>query len=122
VLRQLLSKASIASESLGPLGAANEISTAPVDQNQSAHLVADIEFVSLNDWAAIRAQLAAVKAISAIDVAGLTLHEAQIGLTYLGQTEQLQYAMAQQNLNLSVSGGQYTLELSEGRTTPASSR
>jgi hypothetical protein len=118
-VQHLLRDADRASEPLDLMGAANEASNGVTDKNESTHLVADIQFASPDDWATIRAQLAAVKAISDINVVGLTLHEAQIDLTYFGQIEQLRYAMAQQNLDLSVGGDEYTLELSRGRTTAA---
>jgi hypothetical protein len=118
-VQHLLRDADRASEPLDLIGAANEASNGVTDKNESTHLMADIQFASPDDWATIRAQLAAVKAISDINVVGLTLHEAQIDLTYFGQIEQLRYAMAQQNLDLSVGGDEYTLELSRGRTTAA---
>jgi hypothetical protein len=58
----------------------------------------------------IRAELQALKAISATDVVGLARHEAQFDVAYLGPIEQLMDALAQRNLNLQDSGGQYTLE------------
>jgi hypothetical protein len=47
-----------------------------------------------------------------LDVIGLSLHEAEINLTYFGPIEELPKAMAGQNLELSNSAGHYTLELS----------
>ena len=45
------------------------------------------------------------------DVMGLTVNEAEVGLTYSGRSEQLRDALAQQKLELVDSGGQFTLQL-----------
>jgi uncharacterized protein DUF2066 len=82
-----------------------------VDYALQARLVADVQFDSLEDWARIRADLDAVKSISAVDVVGLALHEAEIGVSYSGRPEQLRDALAQQNLQLSNMDGQFTLQL-----------
>jgi hypothetical protein len=76
-----------------------------------ARLTADVQFDSLDDWAKIRKQLGAVRAVSDMDVIGLSLHEAELALTYSGRPEQLRDAMAQQDLNLINAQGQYTLQL-----------
>jgi hypothetical protein len=76
-----------------------------------AQLTADVQFDSLDDWAKIRKQLGAVKAVADIDVTGLALHEAEIQLVYFGRPEQLRDALAQQNLSLGSAGGQFTLQL-----------
>jgi Uncharacterized protein conserved in bacteria (DUF2066) len=81
------------------------------DDNAHAHLTADVRFRGLKAWATLRAHLGAVKAIREMDVVGLALSEAEIGLTYSGRIEQLRAALAQQDLELSDSGGEYTLEL-----------
>jgi hypothetical protein len=82
-----------------------------VDFGATGHLVADVQFDSLNDWAKIRAGLAAIRSISGVDVIGLALHEAEIGLTYSGRPEQLHDALAQQRLDLKAVDGQYTLQV-----------
>ncbi len=74
-------------------------------------LTADVTFDSIDDWAKIRAQLGAVKAVSDVDVTGLALHEAEIEVTYFGRPEQLRDALAQQNLSLVNAGGEFTLQL-----------
>ena len=74
------------------------------------HLVADVAFDSLDDWAKIRNALAAVRAITGVDVMGLALHEAEIGVTYSGRPEQLRDALAQQKIELRTTDGQYTLQ------------
>ena len=76
-----------------------------------ARITADVQFDSLDDWAKIRNQLGAVKAVADLDVTGLALHEAEIQLTYFGRPEQLRDALAQQNLSLGNAGGQFTLQL-----------
>ena len=76
-----------------------------------ATLTADVRFDSLENWAKIRAQSARVAEISDFDLIGLSLHEAEIELTYLGPIDDLPQAMARQNLELRYSAGHYTLEL-----------
>ena len=76
-----------------------------------ARLTADVEFDSLDDWAKIRKQLGAVRAVSGLDVIGLSLHEAEVELTYSGRPEQLRDALAQQDLSLDNAQGQFTLQL-----------
>ena len=82
-----------------------------MDFSTRAHLVADVQFDSLDDWAKIRNGLAAVRAISDVDVMGLALHEAEIALTYSGRADQLRDALAQQKLALRNTDGQFTLQL-----------
>lgn len=82
-----------------------------VDFAVNGQLVADVQFDSLQDWARIRDGIAAVHSISNLDVIGLALHEAEIGLTYSGRPEQLHDALAQQKLELKDTGGQYSLQL-----------
>lgn len=76
-----------------------------------AILTADVRFDSLENWVKIRAQSALVTEISDFDVIGLSAHEAEIDLTYLGPIEDLTKAMARQNLELRNSAGHYVLEL-----------
>jgi len=82
-----------------------------VNFGSRAKITADVQFDSLADWAKIRTQLSAVKAVSDMDVMGLALHEAEIELTYFGRPEQLRDALAQQNLSLANDDGQFTLQL-----------
>lgn len=90
-----------------------------VDFGVRGHLVADVQFDSLDDWARIRAGLAAVRSISGVDVMGLALHEAEIGLTYSGRPEQLRDALAQQRLALKATDGQYTLQVASASAANA---
>jgi hypothetical protein len=84
---------------------------AAVNYGQTAHIVADVTFDSAEDWAKIRTQMAAVRAISSVEVVGMALHEAEVGVTYFGRPEQLHDALAQQNLDLNNDGGKYTLQI-----------
>jgi hypothetical protein len=85
--------------------------TRPIVVATRATLIADVAFASSEDWSKIRAQLGAVKSIAGLSVRGLMLHEAEIELSYFGRPEQLQAALAQQNLSLVGTQGNYTLEL-----------
>jgi uncharacterized protein DUF2066 len=91
-----------------------------VDYGTRNRLIADVQFESLEQWAKIRAQLGAVRAISDVDVVGLARNEAEIDLSYFGRIEQLRDAMAQQNLDLSGDQTGYTLQL--GGSTAVNAR
>jgi hypothetical protein len=82
-----------------------------VDFAARAHLVADVQFDSLDDWAKIRSALTAVRSVNDVDVTGLALHEAEIAITYSGRADQLRDALAQQKLELLSMDGQFMLQL-----------
>ena len=82
-----------------------------VDYAVRGRIVADVQFGSLDDWARIRSGLASVRSIAGVDIIGLALNEAEIGLTYSGRPEQLRDALAQQKLELRNTDGQFTLQL-----------
>ena len=84
---------------------------AVVDDGIRTHLIANVRFDTLGDWAKLRARLGNMKTVTEMDIVGLALNEAEIDLTYSGQVEQLADALAQQNLTLGNSAGEYTLEL-----------
>ena len=86
----------------------NELSSG-VDDGSRARLTASVLFESKDDWAKVRARLEGMKTVTSTDVVGLTRNEAQIGLTYSGQTEQLRVALAQHGLVLSGTGDDHTL-------------
>lgn len=89
-----------------------------VDFATRARLIADVSFDSLDDWSKIRERLGSIRAITGFDVVGLALHEAEINVTYSGRQEQLRDALAQQNLQLSNSNGQFSLQIA-GATAAA---
>jgi hypothetical protein len=94
-------------------------SRSSVDYGTKARLTADVQFESLEQWAKIRAQLAAIRAISDVDVVGLARNEAEIDLAYFGRFEQLRDTMAQQNLDLSNGPAGYTIQI-RGSTADSS--
>jgi hypothetical protein len=85
--------------------------TRPVVVATRATMIADVQFASPGDWAKIRAGIGATKSVADMDVRGLMLHEAEVSLTYLGRPEQLRDGLAQQNIALTGSDGNYTLAL-----------
>ena len=87
------------------------VSGALVGDGIRTHLTAMVRFDTLGDWATLRARLGTMKTVTEMDVVGLALNEAEIDLTYVGQTEQLRAALAQQDLALGNIGDEYTLEL-----------
>ncbi len=108
-VRQLLRESNIASTEVR---VANERAPYLVrDGGSSNRLATHVRFDTMADWAKLRARLKAVDTIAEMDVVDLDSNEAQIGLIYSGQVEQLGAAMAQQDLELNDSGGEYTLEL-----------
>ena len=86
-------------------------SRSSVDYATRARLVADVQFNSLEEWARIRTQLGAVRAVSDFEVVGLARNEAEVDLSYFGRVEQLRDAMAQQNLSLVNGPEGFTLQL-----------
>jgi hypothetical protein len=91
-----------------------------LDYGTRAHLLADVQFNSLAQWARIRAQLRAVRAVADVDVVGLSSNEAELDVTYFGKLDQLQDLLAQQSLTLSGNPTAYTLEL--GATSAANTQ
>ena len=75
------------------------------------HLLANVRFGNLADWTSLIAQLSVVDGVTEIVVSGLAHNEAQIDLSYVGELDQLQDALAQQNLVFGDRGGEYTLKL-----------
>ena len=82
-----------------------------VSFNTRTRLTADVQFDSLDDWGKIRKQLGSIRAVSNVEVVGLSLHEAEVELTYFGRPEQLRDTLAQQDISLINAQGQYTLQL-----------
>ena len=82
-----------------------------VDFGTRARLVTDVQFDTLAQWARIRTQLRATRSVAAVDIVGLASNEAQINLSYFGKVDQLRDALAQQSLQLSGQGSNYTLQL-----------
>jgi hypothetical protein len=83
-----------------------------VDYSQRGRIAVDVEFRSLEDWARIRRQLAAVRSVTEVALLGMSVNEARIELAYVGRPEQLQDTMRQQNLDFRAAGrGAYLLGL-----------
>ncbi len=88
-----------------------------VDFGTRNRLTADVQFDSLAQWSRIRAQLRSVRAISDVDVVGISANEAEIGVSYFGRLEQLRDALAQQNLVLAGPPAAYSIQA--GRASAA---
>jgi hypothetical protein len=102
-VRALLRKSNIA------FTATNEPS---VDRRPpTTHLLANVRFNNVADWTSLIAQLSVVDGVTEIVVSGLAHNEAQIDLSYIGELDQLQDALAQKNLVFGDRGGEYTLKL-----------
>ncbi len=89
-------------------------SRSAVDYGKSAVLVASAPLNGLQDWSTIRLRLSQVKAITDVQVRGMSIAEAQMQITYYGRVDQLTDALAQQNLDLKSDGGggTYTMRVS----------
>jgi len=86
----------------------------PSDRWASAirtHLLANVRFDSLADWTSLITQLSVVDGVTEIVVTALAHNEAQIDLSYVGELDQFQDALARQDLVFGDRGGEYTLEL-----------
>jgi Uncharacterized protein conserved in bacteria (DUF2066) len=81
-----------------------------LDFGARARLVADVRFNSQAEWMRLRAQLRAVRAVTDVDVVGMSVNEAEISVSYFGRIEQLKDLLAQQNLELSGPPAAYSLE------------
>ncbi len=77
----------------------------------NTHMAVNVRFDTAEEWTTLRARLNETKAVTALDVIGRTSHEAQIYLAYSGKVEQLQVALAENDLALTHSEGDYTLKL-----------
>lgn len=82
-----------------------------LDFGMRGRLVADVRFNSLEEWIGLRSRLAAVRAVTAVDVVGLAANEAEISVSFFGRLEQLKDLLAQQNLELAGPPAAYSLEL-----------
>ena len=68
----------------------------------------------------MRTRLSGAKEVADVDVVGRGEHEAQVYLSYSGELDRLQAALAQYSLELTSSEGQYTLQLGAVSATTAS--
>jgi hypothetical protein len=80
-------------------------------EKASTHLAVNVRFDTVEDWTTLRARLNETEAVTGLDVIGRTSHDAQIYLAYSGKVEKLQVALAENDLELTSSEGEYTLEL-----------
>jgi len=81
------------------------------DDPALTHLMTNVRFATWADWTNILAQLGAVNAVTEVAVVGFEFNGAQIDLTYIGEMNQLQDALAAKNLALGDRGGEYTLQI-----------
>lgn len=92
--------------------------TTSVDFSSSATFTAYVPFRSLQEWVAIRKTLEATRAIQRAAVEEITTTGARIRVDHVGRVDQVQTALAQSNVSLSVDEkGQWTI--SRNATTPA---
>jgi hypothetical protein len=72
-------------------------------------LTADVHIASLAQWTSLQTQMQTVPNVSSVSVQAMDIGEARISIAYLGSTDQLKDAMAQQGLTLVKSGGEWSL-------------
>ncbi|SLN48616.1 DUF2066 domain-containing protein [Oceanibacterium hippocampi] len=74
-------------------------------------LSALVPLTDLSGWLTVRDRLERAAAVRRIDLAALTVTDAQVVLHYLGSPEQLAVALAQLDLSLAEEGGYWTLRV-----------
>ena len=79
------------------------------DFSPAGHLTADVRIASLAQWGSLQTQMQTVPNISGVNVLAMDIGEARVSIAYLGSTDQLKDAMAQQGLTLVKSGGEWSL-------------
>jgi hypothetical protein len=89
-----------------------------VDFSQRGRLSVDVSFSSLGEWSRIRSQLVAVRSVTGVEVVGLSVAEARVELGYVGRPEQLRDTLAEQDLDLRMAGGNYTLAIGVPQPQP----
>ncbi|MBI1209937.1 MAG: DUF2066 domain-containing protein [Alphaproteobacteria bacterium] len=86
-----------------------------VDYGAQTSLMANVAFSSLGEWVGIKKDLDSVRLIQNILVDELNLQGARLRFDYVGRVEQLQTALAQENLFLTPdANGTYILSRSAG--------
>ena len=82
-----------------------------VDYGKTAVLTVAAPLTGLQDWTAIRTRLSQIKAITDVQVRGMSIAELEMQITYYGRIDQLTDALAQQDLDLKADTGNYTLRV-----------
>lgn len=82
---------------------------AAINYGQKTKLMVLVSFSSGREWTSIRQRLASVQVVSDVSVVALTLNSAQIEISYMGQLAQLQEALEDQSLSLSMGSSMYVL-------------
>jgi hypothetical protein len=82
-----------------------------VDYGQRGRLAVDVDFRSLEEWARIRNQLAAIRSVSEVALIGMSLNEARVEFTFFGRPEQLRDIFQQQSLDFRAVGRAWRLQL-----------
>jgi hypothetical protein len=80
----------------------------PPDASQG-RLTADVRIASLAQWGTMQAEMAAVPNVAGVAVQAMDIGEAKVTLIYLGNTDQLRDALAQQGIALTKAGGDWSL-------------
>lgn len=76
-----------------------------------ASLSATVPLNDLSDWLTIRDRLSQIAEVRKVDIASLSMGDAQLVLHFLGDQEQLSLALAQRDLELVDIGGFWTLRM-----------
>ncbi|HWA88665.1 MAG TPA: hypothetical protein VG889_01425 [Rhizomicrobium sp.] len=80
----------------------------PPDMSQG-RLTADVRIASLAQWGTMQTEMAAVPNVANVAVQAMDIGEARIVITYLGNTDQLRDALAQQGISLTKAGSDWSL-------------
>jgi hypothetical protein len=76
---------------------------------QNAVMIADMPLSSLSEWVEAQKRFKSVAVIQKVDLVLMSRTEARFNLYYLGDTQQLRLALAQQDMTLTEGEGAYTV-------------
>ncbi len=88
-----------------------------LERSVQQRIVVRVPIRNLSEWLSVRKRLGSISALRQIDVVQLAIDKAEIGISYLGNADQLRLAMAQSNLSLEYSAETaiWTLRSETGR-------
>ena len=92
----------------------------PADPQETTHLAVNARFDSEREWTILRTRLSAAREVTGVEIVGRSEREAQLFLSYAGDAERLQAALARHSLELTSREGQLELQLGAISATTAS--
>lgn len=80
-----------------------------VAPGMQAHLTAEVSYIGLDQWQAIRQGLSATPLVNGLQVDGITSNSAEVQISYRGTPEKLALALAQSNVELTQNADGWSL-------------